>query len=246
MQFTENHGIINENLFHIGGTDVFSSRICSLLADSFWKILLPGLTATIPLTVISFSLAMVIAVCVAMVQFANVKVLKQLCRFYIWIFRGTPLLVQLFVVFYGFPKLGILMEPFPAAVLVFSLNEGAYSAETIRAALEAVPVGQLEAGYCVGLNYLQIMRRIILPQAMRTAFPPLSNSLIAMVKDTSLAANITVTEMFMATQRIVARTHEPLLLYIEVGLIYLLFSTVLTKLQSWGEKKLNAHRRKAG
>ena len=179
-------------------------------------------------------------------QFANVKVLKQLCRFYIWIFRGTPLLVQLFVVFYGFPKLGILMEPFPAAVLVFSLNEGAYSAETIRAALEAVPVGQLEAGYCVGLNYLQIMRRIILPQAMRTAFPPLSNSLIAMVKDTSLAANITVTEMFMATQRIVARTHEPLLLYIEVGLIYLLFSTVLTKLQSWGEKKLNAHRRKAG
>lgn len=90
----------------------------------------------------------------------------------------------------------------------------------MRAALEAVPAGQLEAGYCVGMSYLQIMRRIILPQAMRTAFPPLSNSLIAMVKDTSLAANITVTEMFMVTQRIVARTHEPLALYIEVGLIY--------------------------
>ena len=224
---------------------MFSDRIWSLLADSFFKILLPGLTMTIPLTVISFACAMVIAVAVAMVQFANVRVLKQIARFYIWIFRGTPLLVQLFVVFYGLPRVGVLMEPFPAAVLVFSLNEGAYSAETIRAALEAVPVGQLEAGYCVGMSYFQSMRRIILPQAMRTAFPPLSNSLIAMVKDTSLAANITVTEMFMVTQRIVARTHEPLALYIEVGLVYLLFSTVLTKLQSVGEKKLNAYRRKA-
>lgn len=221
-------------------------RLWSLFVDSFWKILLPGLTMTIPLTVIAFSLALVIAVCVALVQFANVKVLKQLARFYIWVFRGTPLLVQLFVVFYGLPNLGILIEPFPAAVLVFSLNEGAYCAETIRAALEAVPVGQLEAGYCAGMTYLQIIRRIILPQAMRTAFPPLSNSLIAMVKDTSLAANITVTEMFMVTQRIVARTYEPLLLYIEVGLIYLLFSTLLTCLQRAGEKRLNTHTKKGG
>lgn len=199
---------------------------------------------TIPLTVIAFSIAMVIAVIMALVQFANVKVLKQFARFYIWVFRGTPLLVQLFVVFYGLPNVGILIDPFPAAVLVFSLNEGAYCAETIRAALESIPVGQLEAGYCTGMSYLQTIRRIILPQAMRTAFPPLSNSLIAMVKDTSLAANITVTEMFMVTQRIVARTYEPLALYIEVGLIYLLFSTVLTKLQRIGEKRLNAHMRK--
>ena len=184
---------------------------------------------------------MVIAVAAALVQFAGVRVLRQLCRFYIWVFRGTPLLVQLFVVFYGLPRLGVVIEPFPAAVIVFSLNEGAYCAEIIRAALESVPVGQLEAGYCVGMSYLQIMRRIILPQAMRTAFPSLSNSLIAMVKDTSLAANITVAEMFMATQKIVARTYEPLALYIEVGLIYLLFSTVLTKLQSMGEKKLNIY-----
>ena len=218
-----------------------SERLMELLLDSFWKILLPGLTATIPLTVIAFSFAMVIAVAAALVQFAKIKVLRQLCRFYIWVFRGTPLLVQLFVVFYGLPRLGIVIEPFPAAVIVFSLNEGAYCAEIIRAALESVPPGQLEAGYCVGMSYLQTMRRIILPQAMRTAFPSLSNSLIAMVKDTSLAANITVTEMFMVTQRIVARTYEPLALYIEVGLIYLLFSTVLTKLQSMGEKKLNIY-----
>ena len=220
---------------------MLNERLVSILADSFWKILLPGLTATIPLTVIAFSLAMVIAVAAALVQFARIKVLRQLCRLYIWVFRGTPLLVQLFVVFYGMPRVGIVIEPFPAAVIVFSLNEGAYCAEIIRAALESVPPGQLEAGYCAGMSYLQTMRRIILPQAMRTAFPSLSNSLIALVKDTSLAANITVVEMFKATEQINARVYEPLALYIEVGLIYLMFSTALTKLQSMGEKRLNVY-----
>ena len=124
-----------------------SERLWNILLDSFWKIFLPGLKVTIPLTVISFSIALVIATAMAMVQFANIKGLRQIARFYIWIFRGTPLLVQLFVVFYGLPRAGILIDPFPAAVLVFSLNEGAYSAETMRAALEAVPAGQLEAGY---------------------------------------------------------------------------------------------------
>lgn len=221
-------------------------RLLKLFIDSFPKILIPGLTVTAPLTIISFSLAMVIAVAVALVQFANVKVLKPVARFYIWIFRGTPLLVQLFVVFFGLSRVGIVLEPFPAAVIVFSLNEGAYCAETVRAALESVPAGQLEAGLCAGLSYMQVIFRIVLPQAMRTAFPPLSNSLIAMVKDTSLAANITVTEMFMATQRIVARTYEPLMLYLEVGLIYLMFSTILTKLQRVGEKKLDQSVRREG
>ena len=217
------------------------SHLWELFLESFPKILLPGLTMTIPLTAVSFAIAMVIAVIAAMIVYVKVPVLTQLIRGYIWIFRGTPLLVQLFVVFYGLPKVGVLIAPFPAAVIVFSLNEGAYCAETVRAALEAVPVGQFEAGYCVGMSFLQTMRRIVLPQAMRTAFPPLSNSLISMVKDTSLAANITVTEMFMVTQRIVARTYEPLLLYIEVGLIYLIFSTALTFIQRRGEKRLSAY-----
>jgi cystine transport system permease protein len=195
---------------------------------------------TLPLTVIAFALAMVIATVVALIQFAHVKLLTPLARFYIWVVRGTPLLVQLFVVFYGLPKLGVYLDAFPAAVIVFSINEGAYCAETMRGALESVPAGQLEAGYCVGMSYAQVMRRIVLPQALRAAFPPLSNSLISMVKDTSLAANITVMEMFMATQRIVARTYEPLALYLEVALIYLMFSTVLTWLQRWGERKLAA------
>ena len=217
------------------------SRLLNILIDSFPKILIPGLTMTLPLTAIAFSIAMVIAVAAALAQFAKVPVITQICRLYIWIFRGTPLLVQLFVVFYGLPKVGMTISPFPAAVLVFSLNEGAYCAETVRASLEAVPTGQLEAGLCAGLSYLQTMRRIILPQAMRTAFPPLSNSLIAMVKDTSLAANITVVEMFRAAEQINARVYEPLALYIEVGLIYLLFSTALTWLQRLGEKKLGAY-----
>ena len=220
---------------------MISERLMGILVDSFWNILIPGLTMTIPLTIISFAIAMVIAIITALVQFAGIKVLKEIARFYVWVVRGTPLLVQLFVVFYGLPNIGILIDPFPAAVIVFSINEGADSAETIRAALEAVPRGQMEAGECVGMTYLQIIRRIVLPQALRIAFPPLSNSLIAMVKDTSLAANITVTEMFMATQRIVARTYEPLALYIEVGLIYLLFCTVLTRLQRIGERRLGAY-----
>ena len=171
-------------------------------------------------------------------------VLTPLTRFYIWVIRGTPLLVQLFVVFYGLPHAGILIDPWTAAIVVFSINEGAYCAETIRAAIESVPQGQLEAGLTSGLSWLQTMRFVILPQALRTAFPTLGNSLISMVKDTSLAANITVTEMFMTTQRIVARTYEPLVLYIEVGLVYLLFCTVLTRLQRLGERRLEYYGRR--
>lgn len=215
-----------------------------LFLDSFWDILLPGLLVTIPLTALSFTFALIIAVIVALIPFANVPVLTQLARFYIWIIRGTPLLVQLFIVFYGLPHVGILIDPFVAAVVVFSINEGAYCSETMRAALESVPKGQLEAGLCAGMSWGQTIRRIVLPQAFRTAFPTLGNSLISMVKDTSLAANITVTEMFMTTQRIVARTYEPLLLYVEVGLIYLIFCTVLTKLQTSGEKRLQKYGRR--
>ena len=214
-------------------------NIWELITDSFMKILLPGLTVTIPLTIISFSLAMVIGTVTALVQFADIKGLKQFARLYIWIIRGTPLLIQLFVVFYGLPSVGIVIDPFPAAVLVFCINEGAYSAETIRGALESVPKGQMEAGYCAGLNFIQVMWHIVLPQAFRTAFPSLANSLIAMVKDTSLAANITVMEMFLVTQQIVARTYQALILYLELAFIYLMFSTVLTKLQSYVEHRLN-------
>lgn len=215
-----------------------NERLFDLLISSFGEIFIQGIKVTIPLTIISFLLAMIIALITAIVQAANIKVFKQLARFYVWIIRGTPLLVQLFVIFYGLPSLGIVLDAFPSAILVFSFNTGAYASETIRAAIEAVPKGQMEAGYCVGMNYIQIMRRIILPQALKTAFPPLSNSLIGLLKDTSLAASITIYDMFLASQRIAARTYETFALYLEVAVIYLIFCTVLTKLQMLCEKKL--------
>ena len=138
-----------------------NGRVWQLLLDSFWQILLPGIRVTIPLTLVSFSLGLIIALLTAMVQVANIPVVKQIARIYVWIIRGTPLLVQLFVIFYGLPSVGIILDAIPSAIIVFSFNTGAYASETVRAAIEAVPVGQIEAGYCVGMNYLQIMGRIV-------------------------------------------------------------------------------------
>ena len=213
-------------------------RLWNILADSFPTLLRYGVEVTIPLTLLSFSLALVIAVIVALIQYANVKALRQVCRFYIWIIRGTPLLVQLYLVFYGLPSVGIVIDAFPAAVLVLGFNEGAYMAETMRGALESVSRGQMEAGYCVGMNYVQIMAHVVLPQAFRTAFPALGNSMIAMLKETSMAATITVMEMFRQAQVINGRVYESLALYGEVALIYLLFCTVLSWVQRLGEKRL--------
>lgn len=229
-------------LFCKNGKDsAVNTRLVGILIDSFPKILINGLTVTLPLTIISFALALVIALITALVQTAKIPVLRQLARFYVWVIRGTPVLVQLFVVFYGLPSLGVLINPFPAAVACFAINEGAYCAETMRGALESVPQGQLEAGSCVGMTWWQIMRRIVLPQALRTAVPSLSNSLISMIKDTSLASNITVAELFMAGQRVAARTYIFLPIYCEVAVVYLLFCTIITKLQALVERQLNAH-----
>ena len=218
-----------------------SERLWGILADSFPKLLGYGIRVTIPLTILSFTLALAVALIIALIQYADVKGLRQICRFYIWIVRGTPLLVQLYLVFYGLPSVGLTLEAFPAAVLVLGFNEGAYMAETIRGALESVSRGQLEAGYCVGLNYLQIMTHIVLPQAFRTAFPALSNSMISMLKETSMAATITVMEMFRQAQVINGRVYESLGLYGEVALIYLFFCTLLSWGQRLGERKLGAY-----
>ena len=218
-----------------------SERLWKILIDSLPRLLEYGIKVTVPLTAASFILALIIAVIVALIQYANVRIVRQICRFYIWIVRGTPLLVQLYLVFYGLPSVGIKLEAYTAAVLVFGFNEGAYMAETMRGALESVSAGQLEAGYCVGLNYIQIMIHVVLPQAFRTAFPALSNSLISMLKGTSMAATITVMEMFRQAQVINGRVYESLGLYGEVALIYLAFCTFLTWLQRLGEKKLASY-----
>ena len=215
-----------------------SERTAAILASSLPSIVVPGLLVTLPLALVSFSLGLVLASVVALVRHARVPLASQLARIYVWVFRGTPLLVQLYVAFYGLPDLGLMLEPIPAAILVFSLNTGAYASETLRGALSAVPQGQMEAALSQGFTYLGAMRYIVGPQALRAAFPPLFNELISLVKDTSLAANITVLEMLMATQRIVSRTYETLPLYLEVAAIYLLFSSALVWLQGLGEKRL--------
>ncbi len=215
-----------------------SERLLGILTDSFPKLLLACVKVTIPLTVIIFAVSLVLAFLLALVQILNIKVLKQFARVYIWIFRGTPLLVQLYIVFFGLPSIGITLEAFPAAVIAFSLNTAAYSAETIRSSILSVPVGQAEAGYMAGLSYWQVMRRIILPQAARVAFPNLFNSFIGLTKDTSLAASITVVELFKTAQQIASVYFEPFALYLEAAVVYLLLNTLLTLLQSFLEKKL--------
>jgi cystine transport system permease protein len=215
-----------------------SERTIEIVTESFWPIVKAGIQYTIPLTLISFLFGLIIAIFVALIQIANINILRQIVKVYVWIFRGTPMLVQIFIIFFGLPKMGILLDPFPAAIIAFSLNVGAYTSETIRSAILSVPKGQWEAGYAFGMTFPQVFRRIILRQAAKVSIPPLSNTFIGLVKDTSLASTVTLTEMFMVTQRIVAFRYEPLLLYIELAAIYLILCSILNILQKYLEKKL--------
>ncbi|MEI3852382.1 MULTISPECIES: amino acid ABC transporter permease [unclassified Ensifer] len=202
-----------------------------LMLDSLPSLLWAGLTFTIPLTLLSFIFGLVLGLATAVARLFGPAPVVAIARFYVWVIRGTPLLVQLFVIFYGLPSAGILLDAFTAALIGFSLNVGAYTSEIIRAVIQSVPRGQWEAAYSIGMSWSQAMRRTILPQATRVAVPPLSNTFISLVKDTSLAAAITVPEMFQTAQRIVATTYEPLILYILAALIYLAMSSVLSALQ---------------
>lgn len=212
-----------------------------LMIDSFWPLLSAGLIFTVPLTLITFVLGIVLGLSVALARLYGPAPLVILVRFYVWLIRGTPLLVHLFLIFYGLPSAGIVLDAFTAAVIGFTLNIGAYSSEIIRATLAAIPKGQWEAAYSIGMNWPQVMWRVILPQAARIAVPPLSNTFISLVKDTSLAAAVTVPELFQAAQRLASVTYEPLILYIETALIYLMFSSVLSTLQDRLEQRL-AHK----
>jgi cystine transport system permease protein len=217
------------------------SRLLRISLDAFWPLLKAGIAFTIPLTLLSFLFGLMLGLLTALARTSKNPALQSGARFYVWIFRGTPLLVQLFLIFYGLPSLGILLDAFPAALIGFSLNTGAYSSETIRAAISAVPRGQWDAAHALGMNGVQLFARIVLPQAARVAAPPLANSFIALVKDTSLAATLTVPEMFQVAQRITAVTYEPMLLYSEAALIYLIFSSFLSSLQRRLEARLSRH-----
>ena len=215
-----------------------NTRIAEILISSFTKILLPGIRVTIPLTLASFAFSFLLGMLLAIVQVAQIRGLRLIAKIYIWVFRGTPLLVQLFIIFFGLPRIGIILDAFPAAVIAFGMNLGAYNAEVFRSAIQAIPQGQAEAAQMIGLNYPQTLLHVVLPQAFPIAFPSLFNNLISLLKDTSLASSITVIELFTTAQQIAARTYEPFALYCEAAVIYLIFSTFLTWLQGWLEKKL--------
>ena len=230
-----------------------------IIKPSLPQLLAAGFKYTIPLAIISFFFGLIIALVTALIRLSRQRgafmILKWIASFYVWLFRSTPLLVQLFIVFFGLPYLrikgvlphGIKLEPFTAGIITFSLNTGAYASETIRAAISSVPTGQWEAGAAIGMTRLQILWRIILPQALRVALPPLSNSFISLVKDTSLAASITIMEMFAVSQQIAAENYQPLLMYTLVAMVYAVFTTVLSYFQGYLERvvdrQVNANNR---
>lgn len=209
------------------------------MLDSFWPLLSAGITFTVPLTIITFVLGVILGFIIALIRLYGPKPLVLFVKAYVWLVRGTPLLVQLFLIFYGLPSVGIVLDAFVAAVIGFTINIGAYTSEVIRATLSSVPKGQWESAYSIGMNWFQAMRRVVLPQAAKIAVPPLSNTFISLVKDTSLAAALTVPELFQAAQRIASVTYEPLILYIETALIYLLFSSILSALQEKLESRFS-------
>lgn len=218
-----------------------TQRIIDILKDSFFPLLKAGVTFTVPLTLISFALGLIVAVLTALSRLSGVWPLELAARFYVWVVRGTPLIVQLFIIFYGLPNAGIVIDAFPAAVIGFTISVGAYGSEIVRAAILSIPKGQWEAASSISMTRSQALRRIVLPQAARVSVPPLFNSFISLIKDTSLAATVTVTELFQKAEQITATTYEPLALYCEAAVVYLLFSTVLSYFQSRLESRFDRY-----
>ncbi|MDD2172383.1 amino acid ABC transporter permease [Glaesserella parasuis] len=217
-----------------------------LVINGFWPMIQAAFLVSIPLAIASFIIGMAIAVGVALVRVTPVnsafhRLLLWFVKGYISIIRGTPMLVQICIVFYGLPAIGIFIDPIPAAIIGFSINIGAYGSETIRAAILSVPKGQWEAGYTIGMTYMQTFRRIIAPQAFRVAVPPLSNTFIGLFKDTSLASVVTVTEMFRVAQQVANMSYDFLPVYIEAGLIYWCFCWVLFFIQARLEKHFDRY-----
>lgn len=212
-----------------------------LILRSLGPLLEGAIRGTIPLTLISFSLGLVLALVVALMRLSPVSVLSQAARFYVSVIRGTPLLLQLFIIYYGLPSMGATIDPFPSACIAFTLNVGGYASEVIRAAILSVPRGQSEAALTVGMNYPTAMRRIVLPQAARVALPPLSNTLISLVKDTSLASTIQAIEIMRKAQEMAAPTYEFFTLYTVAAVYYWVICLALSFTQARLETRLDRY-----
>lgn len=217
------------------------SATWELIWRNLWPMLVATVTKTIPLTAVSFVVGLVIALVVALARLSSIGPVSAVARVYISLIRGTPLLVQLFLVFYALPQIGVVIDPFPAAVLAFSLNVGGYAAEVIRAAILSIPKGQWEASETIGMGYSTTLQRVILPQAARVAVPPLSNTLISLVKDTSLASTILVTELLRVAQLAAAPTFDFFALYGVAAVYYWVICLILSALQIRLEARLERY-----
>ncbi len=201
--------------------------------------LLKGAIFTLELSLGGMFFGLLLGFVLALMRLSLFWPFTLLARFYVSLFRGTPLIAQLFMIYYGLPQFGISLEPMTAALIGLSLNTAAYTSETLRAAISSIEKGQWEAASSIGMTPWQTMRRVILPQAARTALPPLGNSFIGLVKDTSLAATIQVPELFRQAQLITSRTFEVFTMYLAASLIYWMMATVLTALQNYLEAQVN-------
>ncbi|MFA4084406.1 ABC transporter permease subunit [Mycobacteroides salmoniphilum] len=209
-----------------------------LVLDNLWPMARAMLTVTLPLTAISFTIGLVIALGVALARMSDRRVLSSLARIYISIVRGTPLLLQLFLIFFALPEFGLKISPFPAAVIAFSLNVGGYAAEIIRSSILSIPRGQWEAASSLGMSYSTTLWRIVIPQANRVAVPPLSNTLISLVKDTSLASAILVTDVMRTAQVAAAPTFQFFTLYVTAGVFYWIVCMAMSVVQDRLEERL--------
>src|SRR6195952_1249516 len=209
----------------------------SLLVQSI-PALAQGAVLTIKFAVYSMFFGLIAAVVLAVMGISHNKTLVRTGRTYVSVMRGTPLLVQIFVIYYGLPSLGISLDPTPAGVIALSANVAAYLSESMRGAILGIQSGQWLAAYSLGLSRSQTLRYIIGPQALRIAVPSLSNSLISLIKDTSLVSVITVTELLRSAQEVIATTYQPLPLYLAAAAVYWVLCSIMEFVQRRFEKRL--------
>lgn len=202
-------------------------------------VLLQGAGYTLLFAVAAMVGGIVLGFPIAVMRISPWAFLRLPATLYVSAIRGTPLLVQLFVIYYGLPSVGIEFTPVTAGVLALSLNAGAYLSESLRGAIHSIGQGQWRASFSLGLGYWQTLRHIVMPQALRVAVPSMSNTLISLIKDTSLVSVITMTELMLATKEVIATTFRPLPLYIAAAVIYWCMSLVFEDLQRRAERRLN-------
>ncbi|EEA03933.1 polar amino acid ABC transporter, inner membrane subunit [Burkholderia sp. H160] len=212
--------------------------ITSLLLQSL-PVLAQGALLTIKFAILSMIFGLVGGAVLALMGISHSRPLNWIARVYVSVMRGTPLLVQIFVIYYGLPSFGISLDPTPAGVIALSANVAAYLSESMRGAILGIHQGQWLASYSLGLSRRQTLRYVIAPQALRIAVPSLSNSLISLIKDTSLVSVITVTELLRSAQEIIASTYQPLPLYLAAAAVYWVLCQVLEWAQRWYERRLS-------